>query len=66
MINSNKFCATNWLYKVGLRPTKQRVLLANLLIGEGKHQHFTAEEVFEKVKESKLKGELPLINCPCS
>ena len=33
MMNPNKFCATNWLYKVGLRPTKQRILLANLLMG---------------------------------
>ena len=23
MMNTKKFCATNWLYKVGLRPTKQ-------------------------------------------
>ena len=50
MMNLNKFCATNWLYKVGLRPTKQRILLANLLMGDGKHQHFTAEDLFEKAK----------------
>ena len=51
-MNPNKFCATNWLYKVGLRPTKQRILLANLLMGDGKHQHFTAEDLFEKAKIS--------------
>ena len=61
MINSKNFCANNWLYKVGLRPTKQRILLANLFMGEGKHQHFTAEEVFEKVKESKLKVSLATV-----
>mgnify|MGYP002016637671 CR=1 FL=1 len=47
-MNTKKFCATNWLYNVGLRPTKQRVLLANLLMGDGRHQHFTAEDLFEK------------------
>ena len=34
----------------GIRPTKQRILLANLLMGDGKHQHFTAEDLFEKAK----------------
>ena len=47
MMNTKKFCATNWLYKVGLRPTKQRILLANLLMGDGRHKHFTAEDLFE-------------------
>ena len=58
MMNPNKFCATNWLYKVGLRPTKQRILLANLLMGDGKHKHFTAEDLFEKAKICKLKVSL--------
>ena len=53
-MNTKKFCATNWLYKVGLRPTKQRILLANLLMGDGRHKHFTAEDLFEKAKEKKI------------
>jgi len=57
----NKFCATNWLYKVGLRPTKQRILLANLLMGDDKHQHFTAEDLFEKAKICKLKVSLATV-----
>ncbi len=61
MMNPNKFCATNWLYKVGLRPTKQRILLANLLMGDGKHQHFTAEDLFEKAKICKLKVSLATV-----
>jgi len=61
MMNPNNFCATNWLYKVGLRPTKQRILLANLLMGDGKHQHFTAEDLFEKAKISKLKVSLATV-----
>ena len=52
-MNTKKFCATNWLCKVGLRPTKQRILLANLLMGGGRHKHFTAEDLFEKAKEKK-------------
>ena len=61
MMNPNKFCATNWLYKVGLRPTKQRILLAKLLMEGGKHQHFTAEDLFEKAKICKLKVSLATV-----
>ena len=61
MMNTKKFCATNWLYKVGLRPTKQRILLANLLMRDGKHKHFTAEDLFEKAKEKKLKVSLATV-----
>ena len=61
MKNSNKFCATYWLCKVGLRPTKQRLLLANLLMGDGKHQHFTAEDLFEKARLNKIKVSLATV-----
>ena len=61
MKNSNKFCSTFWLCKVGLRPTKQRLLLANLLMGEGKHQHFTAEDLFEKARLNKIKVSLATV-----
>ncbi len=61
MKNSNKFCSTYWLCKVGLRPTKQRLLLANLLMGEGKHQHFTAEDLFEKARLNKIKVSLATV-----
>ena len=33
--------ATKWLGTAGLRPTRQRVALAELLIGDGKHRHVT-------------------------
>ncbi|WP_205589688.1 iron response transcriptional regulator IrrA [Chachezhania antarctica] len=42
--------ATAWLGKVGLRPTRQRLALARLLIGDGHHRHVTAESLFEAVK----------------
>ncbi len=38
---------TEWLVTVGLRPTRQRVTLAALLIGDGQHRHVTAESLFD-------------------
>ncbi len=35
-----------WLAKGGLRPTRQRLALAALLVGDGKHRHVTAESLF--------------------
>jgi len=42
--------ATNWLDDAGLRPTRQRVTLAALLVGDGQHRHVTAESLFEAAK----------------
>ena len=61
MVISEKFCATYWLNKVGLLTTKQRIFLANLLMGEGKHQHLTAEDLFEKAKQKNLKVSLATV-----
>jgi len=36
---------TRWLTQAGLRPTRQRVALAALLIGDGKNRHVTAESL---------------------
>lgn len=41
---------TNWLSKAGLRPTKQRIALAALLVGDGHDRHVTAESLFESAK----------------
>jgi Fur family transcriptional regulator, iron response regulator len=38
---------TTWLSRVGLRPTRQRVALATLLVGDGNDRHVTAESLFE-------------------
>ena len=35
-----------WLAQGGLRPTRQRVILARRLIGDGKNRHVTAESLF--------------------
>jgi Fur family iron response transcriptional regulator len=37
----------SWLSRVGLRPTRQRVALATLLVGDGNDRHVTAESLFE-------------------
>lgn len=37
---------TDWLAKGGLRPTRQRVALASLLVGDGMNRHVTAESLF--------------------
>ena len=42
---------TEWLATAGLRPTRQRVTLAALLVGDGQHRHVTAESLFEAAKE---------------
>ncbi|WP_435311647.1 iron response transcriptional regulator IrrA [Primorskyibacter sedentarius] len=40
-----------WLDGAGLRPTRQRLTLAALLVGDGKNRHVTAESLFAKVKQ---------------
>lgn len=42
--------ATDWLGRAGLRPTRQRVALAELLVGDGKHRHVSAESLFDAAK----------------
>ena len=37
----------DWLGEVGLRPTRQRLALAALLVGDGRNRHVTAESLFD-------------------
>lgn len=39
-----------WLARGGLRPTRQRLALAELLVGDGKDRHVTAESLFEAAR----------------
>lgn len=39
-----------WLQQSDLRPTRQRVALANLLVGDGRDRHVTAEWLFDAAK----------------
>lgn len=43
--------ATAWLGKADLRPTRQRMALAELLVGDGQHRHVTAESLFESAND---------------
>jgi Fur family iron response transcriptional regulator len=47
MITSTTQRAKEWLAQSNLRPTRQRVVLAQALIGDGKHRHVTAESLFD-------------------
>ncbi|NNU79305.1 transcriptional repressor [Halovulum dunhuangense] len=39
--------ASEWLQTAGLRPTRQRLTLARLLVGDGRNRHVTAEGLHE-------------------
>lgn len=43
---------TKWLSKGGVRPTRQRVALASLLVGDGKNRHVTAESLFAAAQDT--------------
>lgn len=40
-----------WLASAGLRPTRQRLALAQLLMGDGQHRHVTAESLYEASRD---------------
>lgn len=44
--------ATRWLARAGVRPTRQRMLLATLLVGDGLDKHVTAEGLYEAASQS--------------
>ncbi|MBS0563915.1 MAG: transcriptional repressor [Proteobacteria bacterium] len=46
MQKSAEHRGTEWLAAVGLRPTRQRLALATLLVGDGLDRHVTAESLF--------------------
>jgi Fur family iron response transcriptional regulator len=48
----DKQAGAAWLAAADVRPTRQRVLLANLLIGDGHHRHVTAESLYDAVRMS--------------
>ncbi|PRY25424.1 Fur family iron response transcriptional regulator [Aliiruegeria haliotis] len=43
---------SEWLVQGDLRPTRQRLLLAALLVGDGCNRHVTAESLFEATRKS--------------
>ncbi|MCF2870834.1 transcriptional repressor [Octadecabacter sp. G9-8] len=52
---------TDWLAGAGLRPTRQRVALAGLLVGDGRDRHVTAESLFEAAARTADKVSLATV-----
>ncbi|WP_435164224.1 iron response transcriptional regulator IrrA [Falsirhodobacter sp. 1013] len=52
---------TYWLATAGLRPTRQRLALASLLVGDGQHRHVTAESLFAASTDSGEKVSLATV-----
>lgn len=50
-----------WLDSGGLRPTRQRVAIARLLVGDGQHRHVTAESLFEATRAAGAKVSLATV-----
>ncbi|TMM55342.1 iron response transcriptional regulator IrrA [Sulfitobacter sabulilitoris] len=50
MVRTQHDIGTDWLAQAGLRPTRQRVTLATLLVGDGQNRHVTAESLFDAAK----------------
>ncbi|NBT31744.1 MAG: transcriptional repressor [Rhodobacteraceae bacterium] len=53
--------SSRWLGRAGLRPTRQRIALANLLVGDGQDRHVTAEGLFEEARRSDEKVSLATV-----
>jgi len=52
---------TQWLAGAGLRPTRQRMALADLLVGDGQNRHVTAESLFDAASQSGEKVSLATV-----
>ena len=61
MTNSAAEREINWLSGAGLRPTRQRLSLAGLLIGDGQDRHVTAESLYASVLKSGEKVSLATV-----
>ena len=57
---SRKPCLTAVLRMAGLRPTRQRVALAELLFG-GPHRHVSAEQLHGEAGEARGDGAPPCV-----
>ena len=44
--------AADWLSRADLRPTRQRLALADLLVGDGRDRHVTAEGLFDAARRA--------------
>ncbi|WP_439154822.1 iron response transcriptional regulator IrrA [Yoonia sp.] len=53
--------SSNWLAGAGLRPTRQRLTLASLLVGDGQNRHVTAESLFDAASQAGEKVSLATV-----
>lgn len=53
--------ASTWLAGADMRPTRQRIALASLLIGDGRNRHVTAESLFESAVRSDVSVSLATV-----
>lgn len=53
--------AERWLDGAGLRPTRQRLALAGLLVGDGQDRHVTAESLYEAAGEAGVSVSLATV-----
>lgn len=61
MTQENRHTEADWLSSAGLRPTRQRLALAHLLIGDGQHRHVTAESLYEATRDGADKVSLATV-----
>jgi Fur family iron response transcriptional regulator len=59
-VNSTDHVA-DWLKAGGLRPTRQRLALAELLVGDGENRHVTAESLYALSRTSGEKVSLATV-----
>ena len=53
--------AIAWLSGAGLRPTRQRLALAELLVGDGMDRHVTAESLFDSASRAGVSVSLATV-----
>ena len=53
--------SADWLDAGGLRPTRQRLALAELLVGDGLNRHVTAESLFDLALDAGEKVSLATV-----
>jgi Fur family iron response transcriptional regulator len=53
--------AGRWLAAGCLRPTRQRMALAKLLVGDGRNRHVTAESLFRAARDADAKVSLATV-----
>lgn len=61
MISDAMTVGAEWLSGAGLRPTRQRLALASLLVGDGKHRHVTAESLYDATRDAGEKVSLATV-----